>query len=233
MFEYLMGIGVIFFVWLTIFIFNKNLRKPMLWSGLVYFGFITLIHILFLVSRNFINIGSPITPGYWSPNTLFNLGKITYGYSIEDILFMFFVGGIATSIYEFILKKNIDIKKNRRHHIKALVASIVSFFVFGLLFKMNLIYSLIVSSFVGAISIWIERRDLVKHSLYGGISFVIIYMVGFLIFKLLFPNFISGVYNLDNLIGINFLDIPLEEYLYAFSFGLMWAPIYEYEHGSS
>ncbi len=36
---------------------------------------------------------------------------------------------------------------------------------------------------------------------------------------------------LEYLKDIFILRVPIEEYIYAFSFGLLWAPLYEYAHG--
>jgi hypothetical protein len=230
-YAYLIGVGILFIFWLFFFILRKDLRKPMIWSGLFYLIIIVIYHLLWIVLSHFIDLGTSIVPTYWEPKTLFDMGLSTRGMAIEDLLFMFFVGGIATSIYEFLCKKEIKVRKTRTMHILApLVGSIVAFSSM-IIFKPNAIYPLIIFGFAGAIVLWAQRKDLFWHSIFGGFGFLIIYFLGFSLFNIIFPDFISTAYHLENLSGILIFNIPIEEYLYAISFGLMWAPIYEYEHG--
>jgi hypothetical protein len=42
------------------------------------------------------------------------------------------------------------------------------------------------------------------------------------------PDYIDEVWNMERLSGIVVLRIPLEEYLFAFSFGMYWAGVYEH-----
>ena len=56
-------------------------------------------------------------------------------------------------------------------------------------------------------------------------------LMGFLGFNIIFPHALQSYWSLDNLLGIRILGVPIEELMYAFSFGLMWAPMYEYVHG--
>lgn len=233
MYEYLSGCAILFIIWLWAFIIRRDLRKPMIWSGVFYLIINTL---LFIIFKFFFLIGtlrnsSTIVPGYWSPDTLFNLGRTTGGYALEDAIFMMLVGGIATFLYDYIHRKKIKIKKNRKHHVRAPIIGFFIAIVFALITQANIIYALMVFGIVGAASIWIERKDLIKNSLFGGFAFLIIYFLAFLLFNWIFPGFISQAYNLKNLSGILVLTVPLEELLYAISFGLIWSPIYEYAHG--
>lgn len=144
---------------------------------------------------------------------------------------MFFVGGIATFVYEYFFRVKIKLKKTYNHHIKAPLIGITGSVIFALIFDLNLMYSLIVLGLAGANSIWIERKDLIKHSLIGGLILMIIYFLAFRLYITIFPNFIEQFYNTENLLGIMIFGVPVEELIYAIGFGLMWAPIYEYEHG--
>ena len=44
----------------------------------------------------------------------------------------------------------------------------------------------------------------------------------------MFPGYVQQVWNLQVVSGILVVGIPLEELLYAFSFGFMWSSIYEH-----
>jgi len=231
MYEYFIGSLICGVIWLFLFTLRKDLRKPMFWTAAVYILFNIIIVIFFGLFSKFIYLGEPIVPSYWFPPTFLSIQRLTGFAGIEDVLFLIFIAGIATVLYEFIYKKEIIIKKSRKQHIKTFIIAFIAFFVFVLFSPYNIIYGFIFSSFVGAVALCIERKDLIMHSLMGGLSFLIVYTLAFFAFIILFPDFILNFYNLNNLSGVFIFGIPLEEYLYAFSFGLMWGPMYEYEHG--
>jgi len=74
--------------------------------------------------------------------------------------------------------------------------------------------------------IWWRRPKLKWQIIGGGISFTIIYTVVLIIAGQVFPDFYDH-WNLDDLSGLWFAGAPLEEYLFAFTFGALWAPLYE------
>ncbi len=231
MYEYLIGVLVIAIFWFLVFLLRKDLRKAMVLSGLIYMIVLIFTFAVWWVLSHFIYLSGSIIPDYWNPDTLFNLGRITKGLSIEDALFMFFVGGIVTVLYEIIFKKRI-INTNKKPHKISIVVYFLGFFIFTYFVQLNIIYtSLILPSFLGAIFLIIQRKDLIKHSIIGALLFTIIYFLGFLLFDFIFPNVIESYWNLNGLSGIILLSIPIEELLYAFSFGLMWSPMYIYFYG--
>ncbi len=147
-------------------------------------------------------------------------------------MFCFFGGGLAVFSYEFIFRKKIKRKRIRRPHYKALGVSLVTLILIWFFFKPNLIYPLIISSFMGAICLWVDRKDLIKHSIIGGLSFMLIHvLLAAILFTFLTPNLLNSFFNFNNISGIVFLNVPIEEYFFAFAFGLLWAPIYEYFYG--
>ncbi len=237
MYQYLAGTGLAGLVWLMIFLLRKDLRRAMVWGGTVYF---VLLSIGFVVYRLFMHDAvRAINPGYWAPPTLFNLQHIMHGYGIEDALFMFFYGGIAVVIYEFFFRKKLpqlsqaDLKKP---DVKGflLVAGIGTAGAVAVYFAayLNDIYLLISSAFFAALVIIWKRRDLAAQSLLGGLLFVVLYGVVLgQIFLHLFPHFLANYYHLRATSGVLLLGIPLEEYLYAFSFGMFWAPVYSFVYG--
>ena len=231
MYEYLIGIAILAVVWAVCYFVRKDLRKPMIWSGFAYLFVIVSYFLIWRMTSFFIPLGQPIVPTYWNPDTLFDLGRITGGLAIEDILFMIFAGGIATFIYEFSFGKRIVIRRTYHPHIRAIFIGYLVSFLVMFFAQPNPIYPLIAFGFAGAIVLWIDRRDLVIHSLVGGFGFLVIYGAAFLFFALFFSEFILSTYSFSEISGITFFGIPLEEFLYAFSFGLLWAPLYEYAHG--
>lgn len=231
MYEYLIGVIITGIVWAFFFKKRKDLRKPMIWTALVFYLFSGTIVLIWYILEQFVYLGERIVPSYWNPHTLFNLSIKTGFGGIEDTLFIFFISGISTCIYEYIFNKRIILRRSERPHLFALVASILSFYLFDFATDYNIIYSFIFSAFIGALFICLERRDLVQHVFMGGLAFLFAYLGAFSLFTILFPEFISQFYNLSNLSGIVLFGIPIEEYFYAFSFGMLWAPIYEYIKG--
>ncbi len=168
-----------------------------------------------------------INPGYWSPDTLFNLNNITGGFSIEDVLFMFFFGGIAGVAYSLVTRTSsahILVKSGIKVSIPLAIIAAALVSRTGV----NLMYSIIVFGFAGAFVIWLQRVDLVRRSLIGGFLFLTLYVGVALLLLLMFPSFIALHYHLNNVSGVLLLGIPLEEYLFAFGFGSMWSVIYPY-----
>lgn len=229
MYEYLTGVLIMSALWIFFFLVRKDLRKAMLWSGAFYTILLTVVFwVRWFIYHDPLRA---ITPGYWAPHTLFDLGKTTGGYAIEDLLFMFFAAGIATALYEFCLKEKISAHSDK--NLKTGYVFLFGFagmFVFHQLFYLNDMYLLIAFNFFGVMPLLWQRRDLIRHSLFGGIIFLFLYILGFSIWIHIYPNLINDIYQLNLTSGIIWLGIPLEEYLYALSFGMLWAPIYEYQH---
>lgn len=229
MYEYLTAVLIMGIIWMFLFIIRRDLRRAMVWSGTFYFVILTVGFFAHSLISN--DQFRAITPGYWTPHTLFNLGQITNGYAIEDVLFMFFAAGIATALYEFCFQKKISEHLNKKlkgGH--ALLFGILVTLILHKIFYLNDMYLLIYFNFFGTLAIIYTRRDLIIHSLIGGLLFLVVYILGYLLLLQIFPNFIHDIYRLNFTSGIILLGIPLEEYLYALTFGMLWAPIYEYEH---
>ncbi len=224
--EYLVGTLMAGFIWLACFLWRKDLRHQMLWAGTLYTVIMT---VGFFASKLLRDVPEyqTINPGYWSPETLFNLNAITGGFSIEDVLFMIFFGGIAGVMYELVAKTsppNVPVKQGIKLAIPLAIVAAALISRTGV----NLMYSIIIFGFAGAFVIWLQRVDLVWRSLVGGFSFLIVYVSVGLLLLSLFPHFIEFNYHLENVSGILLVGIPLEEYLFAFGFGSMWSVIYPY-----
>ncbi len=229
MYAYLTGTLVLAIIFMCVFFARKDLRKVMIYSGSLYL--ILTTPCFFLLGLINSDVAKSVTPGYWSPPTLFNIGQSTGGLAIEDELFIFFASALAAGLYDFIfnIKVNRTVNKKLKKSHALLVGMAVGFAVYAFT-PINAIYFLIILQFFGSFVLLYQRRDLFIHSLTGGLFFLFFYFVLYSIFNLLFPSFVHDYYHLQHTSHIILLGIPLEEYLYALSFGLLWAPIYEYEH---
>ncbi len=107
---------------------------------------------------------------------------------------------------------------------------LVTFFVgmFGATshFGLNIIYDVAFVCVASAFMIGWRRPKLRWQILGGGISFTIIYTVVLVITGTVYPDFYS-YWNHKELTGLWFLDAPIEEYLFSFTFGIFFAPLYE------
>lgn len=230
MYQYLTATAIMAAVWSLPFWFRKDLRKAMLWGGAIYIAFLSVGFLAYHFIAD--NPLKAITPGYWAPPTLFDLGQKTGGYAIEDVLFMFFGGGISISIYYFCLRKPLHSSRTKpRTVLLPLLVGVVGACIISKLFYLNAMYLLINFNFFGALTILAQRRDLIRFSFISGLLFMLTYALFFLLFNLLFPSFIEDHYRLYATSGLLPLGVPLEEYLYALGFGMMWSPLYSYVHG--
>lgn len=76
------------------------------------------------------------------------------------------------------------------------------------------------------------RLDLRDNVLVGGLLFTGLYFLFFLFINVAFPIFINA-WNQSAITGILIIGVPLEELIFAFTFGSMWSSAYEHLLGVS
>ncbi len=81
---------------------------------------------------------------------------------------------------------------------------------------------------VGAVATVLCRPDLAWKISIGGAFFLGYYLVFMLALEWTAPGYIARVWNLGALSGVTIQAIPLEELLFALTFGLYWSGIYEH-----
>ncbi len=162
-------------------------------------------------------------PEYWQPNTLFGLAE-QYRLDIESILFSFAVGGIASTGY-WLVGSGRRIKKRHRTTIWRILNGFVPVFVFlPAVLYLRCIDALILSLAAGAVATMIYRKDLVYKMLLGGIIFTALYVLVLLVMSYIDPSF---TFFWTDGFTKTAIGLPLEEILYALSFGTLWPSIYE------
>lgn len=173
-------------------------------------------------------------PEYWLPPSLFNLA-INTGFDIESFIFSFGIGGLAVVIYEqFYNVKHSSMSSEEQHnqhhryHFLTIISAPIAFFILLATTKLNPIYSAIIAMIVGGLFAWYCRPDLKKKMLTSAFIFLFLYFVYFLTLVALYPGYVEQVWNLKAISGIIILGIPLEELLFALSFGFLWSGIYEH-----
>lgn len=173
-------------------------------------------------------------PAYWSPPSLFNLAAQT-GFDIESLIFSFGIGGIAVVLYELLFKtKHTAISAMEHHssrhrfHLLAILSAPVILVVLLLATHLNPIYSSIIAMIGGGLATWYCRPDLKTKMVASAFMFLLLYFVYFLTLTAAAPGYVERVWNLGAISGILIFGIPIEELLFAFSFGFIWSSIYEH-----
>lgn len=217
-YAYLLGSLLAFPVWIALYLHRKDLRKEMLMASLC-------IGVAALLTESIFH------KDYWRPE-IFNGWSV----GIEDFLYGFFLGGIASVIYEEVYGKQYSKRHNRKHHwgILLIPLSILSTVAFSLgIFATNLntMYAALAALSVTIIFISYYRRDLIVDSIMSGLLMGSFTFIGFLIFLEIFPGVVQKWWLTDNLNGIFVLGIPSEELLWAFAIGAAAGPFYEFFMG--
>jgi hypothetical protein len=172
-------------------------------------------------------------PSYWNPPSLFNLASTTR-FDIESLIFSWGAGGIGSVLYEAVLKLkhkkmlNPDVQSELRWlHLASLFALPVVFSItyFGL--GWNPIYSVSSGLIVAAVAAVVCRPDLGWSTLLGGLLYMGMYFAMFSLMILVAPRFIDA-WNLSALSGVLVYNVPLEELMFSFAFGMMWSGVYEH-----
>ncbi|MEK6897704.1 MAG: lycopene cyclase domain-containing protein [Nanoarchaeota archaeon] len=216
-YTYLIGDLILLALWLVLFFYRKDTRKEMLVISLI-FGiigpFVELVHVL----------------DWWKPLTI--TGTLI---GIEDFLFGFGIGGVASVVYEHLFNKRVKVKRAKelreeKRNINLLFLILLSLAIFfgGFFIGLN--------SFVGTTLAWIiptlitysKRPDLIKNSLLSGISLLILSILGYHILNFITPGFFDEFWLFQNIGRIIILGIPLEEHVWFFTFGAFIGPLYEY-----
>lgn len=225
-FAYITGDMILVLVWIILFIKRKDLRLEMLVMSKLS---------LFWIAISFVFFTQDFYTHVWRPEAL-NILHLPFGVLGEDILYTFAFGGIAAVLYEELLgKKHLKSlrKKNTfTHYLLFPVILFVSLLVSIRYLGLNPYYATYIGFVVGAIVMWIGRRDLIVHSFLSGIFLGTLYFfLAAFVFLPLFPHVVETWWKVSQLSGILFLGVPLEEILWAFYFGVFVGPSYEFLMG--
>ncbi len=172
-------------------------------------------------------------PEYWNPPTLFNLAQNT-GFDIESLIFCFGIGGISSVLYNILTRPHENIvleceRKSKKHRLHRIVLfSPFLIFISLVFFKWNAIYPGIIAMFGGALATVFCRPDLLKKTWIGGVIFVVYYFIFLLGLEWLSPGYVDRYWNVQNLSQISVLGFPIEEFIFALSFGMYWSSVYEH-----
>lgn len=221
-FAWLLWSGFLLVIWGIIFVLlkNKESRKKMLtvslWTSLL-------------------GITEPFfVPTYWNPPSLFDLAHRT-GFDIESLIFSFGIGGIAVVLYERIFHTGLKTMSlsahdalHHRYHLLVILTAPIIFLMLTLTTRLNPIYISVIALMFGGFATWYCRPDLKRKMIVSAFVFLALYFFYFLTLIVVYPGYVEHVWRLNVISGILIAGIPLEELMFAASFGFMWSSIYEH-----
>ncbi|MSU56363.1 MAG: hypothetical protein EXS51_03605 [Candidatus Taylorbacteria bacterium] len=209
-----LALGLMYLIiWGALFTYRRDLRKEMLVSSLLAGLLALLLESLFLED-------------YWTPQ-LFNGWSV----GIEDFLYGFTIGGVASVLYEAFFKTRFIRKKSHAYHWRFLLVlyaiSFTALFIGREVLGFNTMYAALGSLGAAFLSIVFFRPDLVREAIWSAILFTALTVLVYIPVLIIFPHFISSFWHLSNISGLLLGGIPLEEFVWAFMFGLVVGPFYE------
>ncbi len=207
--EYLIADLIGGLIWLFFYFRRKDLRREIIVMSLLAapLGLFDLLYV----------------PTYWTPQTFFNLPI-----GIEGIIFSFIIGGIAAASYAEISKKKIiKISKYHKHFsIIVLLSIIPTMFIFNHLFPINIAISMYVALLLGIALTVLIRKDLLRSTIIGALTFGLIYGSAIIFWSALYPH-TQDWFNLVGLPKIFIFNAPVYEIIFGFLFGAYWGNLYE------
>lgn len=219
-YAYLALSSALFAVGLVLYALRADIRREMAWVSL---------------GTMFLGLTEPVfVPAYWNPPTLWDLARRT-GFDLESLLFSFAIGGIVFAAYEVIFgtapSEPIGHERGHprhRYHWLAILSAPVLFGPLWALTDLNPIYAAAIALVAGFVATLYCRPDLWLKMLVSGVLFFLLYFVVFALFDRAFPGYVAAVWNLKAVSGFLLWGVPLEELMFAFTFGLYWSSIYEH-----
>ncbi|KAA3616825.1 MAG: hypothetical protein D8M58_17640 [Calditrichaeota bacterium] len=207
-------------IWLGIYIINIKARKRMWYASLLTMPF---------------GLTEPIfVPEYWHPPSLFDLAHRT-GFDIESLIFCFAIGGIGIVLYDIVFRVDHEAMaehekhhKHHRFHIYTLISPLTIFPILYFTINWNVIYTATLTMFLAGLAALWCRPDLKAKIWIGGVLFLLLYAIYFLALAWIAPGYVEKVWTLSAISGISIIGIPIEELVFAYTFGMLWSSYYEH-----
>ena len=217
---YLALSSALFAVWLLLYTLRADIRREMRWVSL---------------GTMLLGLTEPVfVPAYWNPPTLWDLARRT-GFDLESLLFSFAIGGIVFAAYDVIFGTapaepiaHERAHPRHRHHWLAVASAPLLFGLLWALTALNPIDAAAIALVVGFLGTLYCRPDLWLKMLVSGGLFFLLYFAVFALFNRTFPGYVAAVWNLKAVSGVLLWGVPLEELMFAFTFGLYWSSVYEH-----
>jgi hypothetical protein len=166
---------------------------------------------------------------YWHPVHMSSLSG-----PLEDMLFAGLIIGITVASYSVIgrvVSVDAGYGNKRRRYYTAIAVCLGCLVIFTNLFHLNSIYSSTIAFVFLAGLMWYQRPDLLAPSLLGGVFMCVCALYFYTVILYVWPTLIQDWWQWQNISGITFLHIPLEEFMWFTTWGFVVSVIYEWKHG--
>lgn len=170
---------------------------------------------------------------YWRPPTLFGHGIVGF----EDYIIGFALFGVGGYIHSSFTKEEIDYErqptpKNLDFFFLFLIGC-GSLTLFSVILGFHSGYVTFLTFFLLSAYIWLQRPDLIRISIISAFATLSISLAIYYInFNLLFPHFWDEYGMLDKpVLGYKFLNIPLSEMLWHFTWAMLCSMFRSYRNG--
>lgn len=208
-FAYLVAAFMFLAAWTALFIFRKDLHREMLTMSLL------------AVPLGLFDLWA--VPLYWEPVILFDIPV-----GIEGLMYSFSLGGIAAVLYAEVAHKKLQ-RVHKWHKSAALIVFAVTFAIFlslalakaatpVIILYITLLSGLGVSLFF--------RKDLVRSTIIGALSFAVLYFILIKVWVSLYPAAVDW-FIFDGLPPLRLFGVPLWELLFGTIFAAYWGNLYE------
>ena len=151
---------------------------------------------------------------------------------IEDVVFSFVTGSIVwfLSVNRYAdqgLKRHINRQTYVKRYLKVTAIGAVTLALVSRFDSLNIMSQILISMFVTSLLVGWYYRKLVNIALLNSALFGVFYTLLLVAAFQVFPHF-EAQWNREYLWGVSFLSVPLEEIVWAFSFGFTWTLIIFY-----
>lgn len=171
-------------------------------------------------------------PQYWEPVFLFDLVNII-GFGIEDVIFVVGLASFTSTVFAVVFVRRYEalLAISLLEAFKRGVGFLIVVFIgVAILFlaEIEMIYGSVIIMVLGYCFVSVQRRDLALPGIMGAILSLLVYSFFCLIILKIYPTIFELTWHAEHFLNVYILGIPLEEYLYAFSAGLVATVFYPY-----
>ena len=215
-------LGLLFLlIWIALYLFRKDVRREMIIMSIAFGIGGVLAEKIYLRD-------------WWHPITITNTSI-----GIEDFLFGFTIGGIASVIYEVLFRRRIKEKRflkllTKKHLLDAFIILLlpIIFFTGNMYFGLNTLHASLFGYGVPLLIIYYRRRDLIVDSIVSGISLLAIVFLIYTVMEFLVSGWVVNFWTFQNVSPIIFLNVPIDDLVWYVFTGAFIGVMYVFLEGS-
>lgn len=200
-------------IWALLFYLRSDLRHKM-----IYMGFLTAL----------VGFTDPLfIPQYYNPVYFDKTVFLRVDFFV--ILFSFLFGGIASVIYEEVMRRKA--RKSSKHPLLKYLIFIgpILFLFLHRLTDLNTIYVLLIATLSMLTVVLLSRKDLLFDALLSGLFMGTLYAVLLGLYIFVFPDQLK-IWNFNSFPQILVINVPHFEIIWGFMTGAFLGPFYEFSH---